>query len=692
MAIDLSGAAPIAQESANPQESAPQQGGVLNLSGAAVLDPDQAAESQSDTQYGGAIEGAKALAEQAASGATLGASKVLETKLGITTPEAIAGREAEHPALSALGNVGGTAALIYGTGGLGGLGEGAGVLGKIGLGAAEGAGIGGVNQITDDWSQNKALDAQRIAASAGLGAILGGTGSALAEGASAAWKSFRGVKAELPETAGAGAPPVSPSETTGVQPTSIQDIVNRVSAAKADGSAVELPQQAVLRDSISRVPMENPVNPLQMDSLASQEARDVYGAAKEMPGTVGQALTNYEGLQKQELVRKVLGTIQDISPGADLTPDAVKGGQAAIDAFSDQYQGEKKALIPALDSFKTQTFSNGIDHLPGMVEAMTNAVPGVSNMFDTAGADISILPYKTSFGIDRVTYNAVKDAVESLQENPETVRDLLNIRNGLKQNVNALDQGPGASQIGAMGKSVLDYIQNTAENPEIRDVLRKYAINEQQRGVIEKSFGASVGSPEFGSISKIKPEYIGDKIFGNTATVTAAKSILPPEQFQKILANWMTEKMATVMDNGAFHSNKYASFLKNNQDALNVAFSDNPNALKRLHDLTTIMRILPDAKSINPSGTAKTLLRMVGDMKLHDMTWEGMLASIPQKAMGKIQESLQMRDLNQRLAGTAAKSNMSEILQKRASETSANIAKATKAIFQGAASESRKDQ
>lgn len=135
--------------------------------------------------YGTTGEMAKTAAEQAASGATLGLSKVAQTQgipaLGIppiSTPEDIAGREKENPKLAMASNIAGTAAMIYGTGGLGSIPEGAGVAARVGLGALEGAGIGGISQATDDWSQNKALDAGKIIASAGFGAALGGGGAA----------------------------------------------------------------------------------------------------------------------------------------------------------------------------------------------------------------------------------------------------------------------------------------------------------------------------------------------------------------------------------------------------------------------------------------------------------------------------------------------------------------------------------
>lgn len=144
--------------------------------------PEEDFQAQNNEKYGSALEMAKTALEQGLSGATLGLSKVAETKLFDVDPNAISGREEANPITAGLSNIGGTAGLLIGTGGLSGIAEGAGALGRVGTSALEGAGIGGVSQATDDWSQNKPLDAQKIAASAGLGALIGGSTSGLIEG------------------------------------------------------------------------------------------------------------------------------------------------------------------------------------------------------------------------------------------------------------------------------------------------------------------------------------------------------------------------------------------------------------------------------------------------------------------------------------------------------------------------------
>lgn len=166
---------------------------------------------QDDSQkYGTGTQLAKTAVEQVLSGATLGLSKVVQTHgipaLGIpaiSAPEDVAGREHENPITSFASNVIGTSLGLGAVGrvakaatlGAAALEEGAvanqaanvaakgpGLGARLGAATAEGATIGGVNQATDDWSQNKPLDAQKIAASAGIGALIGGGFGGILEG------------------------------------------------------------------------------------------------------------------------------------------------------------------------------------------------------------------------------------------------------------------------------------------------------------------------------------------------------------------------------------------------------------------------------------------------------------------------------------------------------------------------------
>jgi len=131
--------------------------------------------------HGTPLEQAKTAVEQGLSGLTLGGSKVAETKILGVKPEDIAARELANPVTSTASNILGTGALLYGTAGLGELGEGATFATRAARAGIEGATIGAVNAANDDWSQNKPLDAEKIAASAGINALFGIGGASILE-------------------------------------------------------------------------------------------------------------------------------------------------------------------------------------------------------------------------------------------------------------------------------------------------------------------------------------------------------------------------------------------------------------------------------------------------------------------------------------------------------------------------------
>lgn len=674
-----------------PDQAAPQ----MQASKAAPDFIPEGSFTSDEDKYGSLGQQAIAGVEGAARGASLGLSDLAETGLGIASPEDIKGRMEQNPITSGGGQILGTVGLAGATGGAGLAAEalGGGVAATAGAAALEGGVIGAGNAVSD-YALNDNLTAQNVISDVGVGALLGGglglAGNGLeklfpaaTQGVSKALRSTLGIsEAAVPEATAIS--DVASSARTGVQPTTYKDIADRVAAAKADGSSIELPQKDALQDALSRVQLENPVHPLQMESLNDQAARDAYGTYKEMPGKEGDALRGYEALQKKELVNKSDDAIRSLAPGSQLTSDASKGGNIASDAFAEQYQEEKKALGPIFESLKKTPLAEA-DVLPSIVGKMTDAVPGIAKMFDTEGADLAIKPYKTAMGIDKSTYTAVKEAVESLRTNPSDFEALQNIRNGLDQNIDVTAQGQGAGQIRALKAAMMDYMQDAVQkvtpDVEVREAFKRYAINEQERKVIEKTFGASVGNNELGILSKVKPEQVGDKIFSNTASVGAAKNILPPEKFNQILGNWLMEAREAATDKGVFSSNKFGSFLRRNQDALKVAFSDNPGALQQLKDINTISRILPDAASVNPSGTAKTLIHQLkGASSLGELA-VNTASFLKDKTIGKVQNEIAMANLNNRLAGKAQVATLTERLNKINEKVTDQITKLSKSIF-----------
>lgn len=133
-----------------------------------------------EDKYGSAGQQALAGVEGALRGGTLGLSDLAETKLGLSTPEAIAARKQYNPVTSFLGNTAGGAAAIGLTGGLAApLEAGAGAAGLGGIAAkalgygAEGALFGGGNAVSDYALGDPKLNAQKVMSEIGLGALFG---------------------------------------------------------------------------------------------------------------------------------------------------------------------------------------------------------------------------------------------------------------------------------------------------------------------------------------------------------------------------------------------------------------------------------------------------------------------------------------------------------------------------------------
>lgn len=657
-----------------------------------------------EEHYGSLPQQALAGIEGAARGATLNASDYALAKTGLTSLEDIRAREEANPATAIGGIAAGAAGLTALTGGLAAPLEEAALAARVaplaarmaGFGA-EGAAYGLGTNLVDTTLGDQKVNAQKIAADTGFGALLGaglgalshGIGARLGAKARAAAESVDEIHAgDLPEALGSEMkePLANPNAVydppkTGIPPKSLEEIEARIKDAPYKGETTELPSADVLRDARSRIEMSNPILDMQLESTASQEGRNTYNIAKESGGKVAKLLNDYEALQKNELVGRTDRAIEELAGGKKAISDAVENGKKAIESFTDQYQAEKEALGPHFEALKNTNLSE-IDHLPGILNKMTDAVPGVAHMFDTSVDAIKILPYKTKWGIDKSTYNAVKQAVESLDNGVGTFEELQNIRKGLDQNINILEQGQGPREVMALKKSMMDYMQDALEKNNhafnVREIFKRYAINEQERGVIEKAFGASVGSPEFGAISKVKPEEILDKIFKNTATVKAAKAILSPESFSEMLANHLAEQRAKFTDKGIFSSNKFGSYLKKNQDVLNEAFANNQGALQKIKDLNIISRMIPDAAPINPSGTAKTLMGLLKSHSLPELA-----SNLSKKMEELVHEKLYERKINQMLAGKAEQSEKMQMIQKIIKKTSDKIESGAKSIFNG---------
>jgi hypothetical protein len=485
------------------------------------------------------------------------------------------------------------------------------------------------------------------------------------------------------------------------------DLKERIATGIASGDSYELPQKAVLQEVVPRLgDLKYPPLPQQIDALGSRSADNAYRILRESDTEVGRTIQNLEGLQKAELTSEIAKTVDSISPKLVTSTDEVLNGNKAIDYFTEQYQNAKKILHPVFNALDDVHLGDIRFDIDPFMNKLAERVPGVARMFsiDESGYISGVNKYQTAWGIDKATYNAVKEAYRSMLSSAGesfSLRDFLNIRKGFDQFVNHTQGGSAAKEIiGGLKPAAMDYIQSIADEqiPEgaIREAFKAYAINEKNREIIEKVFGAQVGEPSFAKMAKPK-EYILGKIFRDTETVKAAKAILPPHQFDDLLANWLAEERHALTKNGVFSSNRFYKFLKDHRSILQEAMQHSPQKLQRLGDLTTFATIVPDNASINPSGTAKTLIGMLRDQSQGSTIWDlglgasslvdpSFLGALAVKKIVQIGKQMQIErnaveQFNNGLAGKAAKQATLKYTQKVIESVNANIDRAARAIF-----------
>ncbi len=659
--------------------------------------PDSAFVSDEET-YGSAPQQIIAGLEAAASGASLGASRVLENELGITTPEAQKLRQEVNPITSTLGEIVGTGGLIYGTGGAGALVKGAPLAARLGAAAVEGGIIGGGQAVSDYAMGDPNLNAQKVLTHIGVGAALGGGFGALFEGAGpviAAAKERAGAlgKAINKVYGGAEKEAIGASEKVvdvpglekaGIHGMTFDDMAAKVANAKYADDALDLPAHKELLEATELVPMEYGITPAQADSVKSQEHRIIYQSLRDIGGKPGQTINQFETLQRKELTAKAKTAIKNIAPDKEIISDATKGGEIFNKYVEQQYQEEKKLLTPAFESFKLTTLDGTQDHLPGIINKITDAVPGVSKMIEVTSDGIKLLKYSDTGGsIPRPVYNAVKDVVEFFQgkNKPKTVRDLLDIRKVMDQHVDVLAQGQANGLVRNLKSAMMDYIQDTANNPEIRETLKRYALNEQQRAVIEKVLKGSVGAQDLGIVKSGEVASIGDRMLKSVEVVNALKTILPKDKFNHVLANRLAEAAANATKDGAYSPAKFFSFLDKNKNELNAAFSDNPEMLRYIKAINTIDRVVPNAAPGNPSGTAKTIIKYIENI-------HGPISAAVQigkftkdKALESFHNKVALENLNLALQGKSADFTIKEQISKAIQKTTEKMDSGVKSIF-----------
>ena len=442
-------------------------------------------------------------------------------------------------------------------------------------------------------------------------------------------------------------------------PTSLEEISKRVKEAKLPSiEATPVNKQALL-DANSRLAEKSkfPVVPLQSESLDNELIRDKFGIFKEsdLPGALD--YRKYEAAQKAEGIEGIRNVIKNLSKNP--IDDVVRGGRKALDIVKNQYSATKSGLEEFFNQFDNVA-TNPVKYAGEVTGILENAIPGIDEhlTFDGINGKVGLEKWRPTMPFTEETHKAAQAVIDAINEENLTLGKIRNARNNLDPYINYVTGSAKTNaEVSKLKSSLMDFIESEAQkiapNLKVRENFRAYAINEQNREALEKMLRGKL----FGEGPLERPIVAEDvlrNLFANTNTTEALRSIVGEKNFNSILGDYMSQAMKSVTDieRNGFSSNKFFTFLKNKSPELAAAFKNNPEWLQEIKDWNTIMRILPDAPSVNPSGTAKTLYERLKNVLSHKLyTPSGAIASTAEYIQKSHQDKQTLKFLNDVLAG-----------------------------------------
>ncbi len=667
-------------------------------------------------KYGSLDQQALAAAEGAARGLSLGASDFIASKL--TSPEAVRGREEANPVISGASNIGGGAALIGLTGGLAAPAEAGLAALKVAPTAAralgyglEGAVFGGANTVSDLALGDTNMTAEKVLMDVGFGASLGAGLGLLSKGLEALPFLKRTPETNIgPKEPIIGEIPVAEiPEVAAIEPVGAQEVIPTPKSLKemeafnenaqfmGQGLDEPPPKVEALNEALDRLDdLQAKPTELHKNNLLGKTEQDRNNALLKTSTSLEDTYNKYNNHIRAEVNQKTEKAIESIADGYKPTADSVANGEQVSSVLENQIIKEQKRLAPAFEELKKFEVAEPGSHQLPLINMFTERFPKLAEMFNTSDLEtVKFNPWKSNWGISKEAYNAIKTVVKD-SEDVESIQDLVNMRRAITDKIKPLESSAVNGQLKTLSSSMMDYINENVGHvldkvPEgegvlksgehIRHIFKDYAINEQNRNFITSKFGVDIENGGFKQLAGKPASQVLSKIFKDEEMVKAIRSLLPKEEYEKLVANYIAQAKDVVTKDGVLSSAKFGTFLNDKKNiVLNEAFKDMPAKLQRIRDLNTVSRLVPDLPSANPSGSANTVFELM--KKLSSPT--GIASLVKEKGMELLEKRAATEELNQRLSGRAQQAEKLGIIKKMVDKSSKKINDAAKSVYTGA--------
>lgn len=405
----------------------------------------------------------------------------------------------------------------------------------------------------------------------------------------------------IPQSAGSNF--VQKVEQKALPPKSAKELVQRFGEGSKNAAKAELPTAKRLIQIQNILPdLENPPLPIHQEMVKNKTSQSILALRKELPDEIGLALNNYEQIMKKEAESKVGEIVQKASKRPPLP--RMEAGEEVLNSVTQAHQSTKEMLKPLFEQFNNTRLP--ITKIaPDVRNRIASDIPKLGPYLESGGQRQLILaPFSPKMGITEQAYLKLQTAIRALNGKKTSFRDLQNIREYLRQSIDPVN--PKATQVlQDVRKSLLSSMEEwmAAYKPksDVRAVFKQYALNESKLEQMERILGGKLEN--FNQLEVAKVETVLNRIFSDRNKMRVAREVVGEQKFGSITGDYINSLIQQSTDKGIFSSAKFSSAIRQKKDLLKEALG--PVEFDRLEALVDLMRIVPDAPSPNPSGTAK---------------------------------------------------------------------------------------
>lgn len=352
--------------------------------------------------------------------------------------------------------------------------------------------------------------------------------------------------------------------------------------------------------------------------------------------------------------RKAVDTIESISK----TPirDVPDQGTVLINQVKDRYKNQKEVLKPYFEKLKKvgPIDKNSISDLKIAIAQNTKVSSLLSQ--DELG-NVILKPNTTKTGLSDAEYRAIKRIFNDL-DGKVTFQEMQKMRDYLRKQIDPMNPAM-TEELQKVRSVLLDKLEDIGEKkvPQMREVFKRYAINERAVDDIEDIIGGKIET--LNSMYAANPDKIINKVLSNPNYQEIVKGYIGPDAYSEMLASYVWQGFKNSIDQvKGFAPEKFRNFLKKNENVLSRSLGQEQfSRLSALADHGYLARRFLD--EVNMSGTAESILSALKPGSFtQEILQKGPVAATKQQiyssVLNKQKQSQAAKVMNEALAGSNA--------------------------------------